>query len=977
MSATVETGRWRFAHAVFDESSLQLSVRGEAVHVPKKPLQVLQMLLQHAGEVVSKDELIDQCWPGRIVTDSVLTTTLGRLRNALGDDGPKIIQTVSKSGYRLVAPVSFQGPEPAEALKVQIRAGDHPPERTKWQLDQLLGRGGYGELWQAHSLTEDAPRQVFKFASDMRGVAALKREVAISRLLAAVVGENRYFVKATDWQFDALPAFVAFDYLPAGNLEHWADSQGGLATIPLDQRLELLAQCADALAVAHTAGVWHKDVKPGNILIDTSGDVPSARLSDFGSGTVQDREQLRRFALTQMSITLRGDLEATSGGTLAYVAPEVWAGSVYSERADIYALGVLLFQMVVGDFRRPLTPGWEDMVDDELLREDIAFAAAGDPARRMASAADFAKRLRTLTQRHAQRKTQERERQERIAQEVRNRRNRRLVLVSSISTTVAVVTLGLSIFAFQQRTMALEQRAEAESLVEYMMSDLTDSLTSLGRLDLLKGVFRRVIGYYQGLKPAERSWESRLNELKTIAAASAMADTEVETADSLAALDDAIAGAKQLLLERPDSDPAKFTLAWIYSRKANELRELTQPQQELGVAKAGIGVLDTLGNPAQYAWLRSRLLRSQGDALDGIDMLKQPKAEQREAFRQAEAVLSEAIAIDTAIVENNPLDRDAWERLGGAYDRRVDIRYNMEHGETPQVRKQHQRADQKLSLDAFRRVLELDPANAIAMNAVGLSLLRRAALKQRSWDAEAVMDSSREAAEIIDKRLTFEPNDQNAKALYGYALQGTSIAYYMQGDFPNALRDAERSKAIMLELREDTPSAARYWTEWVATVASCIDMALAAHDLDKASTLRDEVMVALSDAEAVAAADGGYALSIKRWAWTVVAEVDRLRGMTLAESQAARWMQDSLELKDDLSNLEEVREAQSADLSRWLIVTGHKAEADRILENFRLPQDRRYNEQRLIWSACQRGWLSIKSQCDAAAKLMPKPVVTD
>ena len=64
------------------------------------------------------------------------------------------------------------------------------------------------------------------------------------------------------------------------------------------------------------------------------------------------------------------------------MAPEVIAGEMPTQRSDVFALGVLVYQLVVGDLRRSIAPGWEADVGDELLCEDIALAAAANPERR-------------------------------------------------------------------------------------------------------------------------------------------------------------------------------------------------------------------------------------------------------------------------------------------------------------------------------------------------------------------------------------------------------------------------------------------------------------------------------------------------------------------------------------------------------------------------------------------------------------------
>src|SRR5690606_3496645 len=147
---------------------------------------------------------------------------------------------------------------------------------------------------------------------------------------------------------------------------------------------------------AHGIGVLHKDLKPANLLVAGDVDSPSLRVTDFGSSRVFDAGVLEGLGITRQGLTQTQALPPDTTGTPLYLAPEVVAGQAPSIASDIYALGVTLYQLVVGDFRRPLAPGWESDIDDELLRRDIAAAANGDPARRPASAAELAGRIRDL-----------------------------------------------------------------------------------------------------------------------------------------------------------------------------------------------------------------------------------------------------------------------------------------------------------------------------------------------------------------------------------------------------------------------------------------------------------------------------------------------------------------------------------------------------------------------------------------------------
>jgi DNA-binding winged helix-turn-helix (wHTH) protein len=119
--------RWRFASAVFDEVTWSLTVDGQPAPVEGKPLELLHELLLHAGELVTKDELLEAVWPDVSVVEASLPTAVLKLRRALKDDGegPPIIETAPRFGYRLAAAVEMEVPAPrlaVEATRVHRRA---------------------------------------------------------------------------------------------------------------------------------------------------------------------------------------------------------------------------------------------------------------------------------------------------------------------------------------------------------------------------------------------------------------------------------------------------------------------------------------------------------------------------------------------------------------------------------------------------------------------------------------------------------------------------------------------------------------------------------------------------------------------------------------------------------------------------------------------------------------------------------------
>ena len=332
--------------------------------------------------------------------------------------------------------------------------GQQVPHREHWTLVEKLGEGGFGEVWLArHAKTGD--RLVFKFCFEAERLRGLKREVTLFRLLKEALGDRPDIARVRDWNFDEQPYFLESEYTAGGSLADWAAGKGGIATVPLATRLEIAAQAAEALAAAHSVGVLHKDLKPANILITEGPDGrPQAQLTDFGIGLVTDTSRLAQYGITVGMTELSGT-KSTTSGTPKYMAPELLTGRPATVQADVFALGVVLYQLAAGDLDQPLAPGWERDVADELLREDVAACVDGVPERRLASAAELAVRLRSLDRRRSALEAARLSR----AQAERARRRRRLLVPA-----VAALAVFSAAMAIQARRIALEAaRAEREA----------------------------------------------------------------------------------------------------------------------------------------------------------------------------------------------------------------------------------------------------------------------------------------------------------------------------------------------------------------------------------------------------------------------------------------------------------------------------------------------------------------------------------
>jgi len=383
-----------------------------------------------------------------------------------GADEPMEVFEVGAVG---IAPLS--SPPDSEKARRAVPAGEEDiygwrpalaltvPRLDHWALTRKLGEGGFGEIWLATN-NRTGDRRVFKFCFDADRVRSFKRELTLFRILRETLGDRPDIARIHDIQFDRPPFYLESEYTELGDLDTWAQSQGGFDRLPLATRLDLMARICDAVSAAHSVGVLHKDLKPSNILVYEQDGEPRPRLADFGIGGVVDPARLQghEITMTGLTATIADPVDSSRTGTRIYSPPESLVGKPFTIQGDVYALGVILYQFVVGDLRSPLAHGWEAFVPDPLLRDDIARCVAGRPEDRLPSAASLAKRLRSLAERR------------------KSLGRRRIARVAVVSTIVLAALLALtSAFAFRERThrrRIADERDMTAAVNDFLNDDL-------------------------------------------------------------------------------------------------------------------------------------------------------------------------------------------------------------------------------------------------------------------------------------------------------------------------------------------------------------------------------------------------------------------------------------------------------------------------------------------------------------------------
>jgi len=233
---------------------------------------------------------------------------------------------------------------------------------TPYKLNALLGSGGFGAVYRASTRSLQHLPLAIKFCLDSTLTQALHRERSNLERLMTAGGQDwsPRVVRLYGYDLEHPTPYLVYEYVTGGDLlRHLAEKRERMGR-PLSPQevLELIVQVTEALAFAHEHGLVHRDLKPANVLVE--GGV--LKLADFGLGGVTSARavQVSRIGATTMDLLSVAD-QATlfrGAGTPLYMAPEQRRGLAPDPRHDLYSLGVMWYQLLVGDVSREMHPGW-------------------------------------------------------------------------------------------------------------------------------------------------------------------------------------------------------------------------------------------------------------------------------------------------------------------------------------------------------------------------------------------------------------------------------------------------------------------------------------------------------------------------------------------------------------------------------------------------------------------------------------------
>jgi serine/threonine protein kinase len=336
---------------------------------------------------------------------------------AVRDAAPGFDETVSRrpadvtmmrpSAVDETAGYSNPGTEPLARRPIPFGQGYRL--RGRYELDEIIGQGAMGQVWRAKDLLgEEAldrnPYVAVKvlnsdFESRPDAFIALHREATRVQKLAH---PNIVTVYVFDRDEPSGRAFVAMELLEGRPLDK-VIRKGGAGGLPREEAIPIIRGMAEGLAYAHRKGIVHSDFKPAKVFLTADG---TPKILDFGiARAVQVAERVAGLPVPD-SLRDAGDDSGFQGYTVNYAAPEALEGAPPSTAEDVFALGIVAYELVSGSHPFKRMSALEAKAADiprpplrGLKRREctaIEKALCYDPARRFADAAAFLRQLQGI-----------------------------------------------------------------------------------------------------------------------------------------------------------------------------------------------------------------------------------------------------------------------------------------------------------------------------------------------------------------------------------------------------------------------------------------------------------------------------------------------------------------------------------------------------------------------------------------------------
>jgi tRNA A-37 threonylcarbamoyl transferase component Bud32 len=652
---------------------------------------------------------------------------------------------------------------PSTESQGDARDAGAAPVHARYELEGEIGRGGLGRIRAARDRRLRRTVAVKELLDrDPAARERFEREAYITARLQHPAIVPLYDLDA----WDGGEPFYAMKLVSGSTLERLI-----AAANTLDERLALLpnmlATC-EAMAYAHGERIIHRDLKPANVLVGSFGETV---VIDWGLA-----KDLRGGADEAALVDAAGagsTLAGTVLGTPSYMPPEQARGEAVDERADVYALGAMLYHLFAG------TPPYRE----PTAQATLSAVAAGPPPPLGARQPGIARDLLTIVGKAMARYPGARyATAKELAADVRRfttgqlvkshvyswsamvrrfvRKNRAAVLVAALM--LGVIAVGAAIAVRQvvrERNVAEQQRGAAEELVRYSLSELRERLEGVGRLDVLGSVGAEVERYYRALLAID----PRLDE-----ATAAQRSGAVEL----------LAGVRW---DQGDVDGA------------------------LALCQADVG-------------LRRRQARLRPDGTDWADGLLTCQERMGKALRmrgrlsEAHAALAEGLALAGRLATAHG-DDPAWRSWQGVFHRAIGVVDEEAQDFVAAL------ASYRAGLAAALEVAARDPRSWRWQRELETSYAMVADELRREGDLPAALDAARAALEGAERLAASDPGNRAWQHEVAKRQQTLCLVDYRLGAVPSALAACTGTRNLLARLVAADPGN----STWLQALADAHD----------------------------------------------------------------------------------------------------------------------------------------------------------
>jgi serine/threonine protein kinase len=379
---------YAFGPFLLDPSEWLLILDGKAVPLAPKAFEALVILVENAGHLVDKDDLMRRLWPDSFVEEGNLAKHVSLLRKVLSDatNGREYIETIPKRGYRFVQDVKEVPDAGADSQPQTVPSANLTGRRISHYLVlEILGGGGMGVVYKAEDLK--LGRQVAlkvlpeELGNDAKAAERFERE---ARAASALDHPNICSIYEFG-EHEGQP-FIVMQLLEGQTLRERiaVESQCG-KPLPTSQLLDLAIQVTCGLEAAHQKGIIHRDIKPANIFITNRGE---AKILDFGVAklvrdggepppSVNPESYNHAMPPNAASSLLTLTLTGANLGTAGYMSPEQILGEKLDTRSDLFSFGLVLQEMATR--QHPFSGETAEMVRLAILQRPVHPARQRNP----------------------------------------------------------------------------------------------------------------------------------------------------------------------------------------------------------------------------------------------------------------------------------------------------------------------------------------------------------------------------------------------------------------------------------------------------------------------------------------------------------------------------------------------------------------------------------------------------------------------